>query len=174
VADRPDQETRPAAAEPEDAPPDGSKEREPNGGGLSLRTLEVAVTIRSADLTPVGRGFALPREFTINATVEWPYISDRLCVEILAEVVDRSGSTGVPDRTIIAKEVLVKHGGNGVSSTDMRRVPIRDVLGHGVMKSLLVLDFGKDESVKLVGAASSPEKTALVKSLIGYDPEVGE
>jgi hypothetical protein len=109
---------------------------------------------------PAGEGFAVQPRFTVAGKI------DGFTVEI--EVVIEGG----PPKARARRVAVESDTPRGVSSTNLRRVPIRDMVGDGLLSVLMRVEL-LEKGAKLTPAPRDEATRRAVEALVGYI-EVGE
>ena len=114
-----------------------------------------------AELTFVADGYMLPRRFPADYTSD-----DGVSVHIDVEVEDRQA---------VARRLTVESA-NGISSTMLRRVPVRDIVATGCLNELQRVDVHPDGVIELVGFGPDQvdEVREVIQGVVGYSPKVGD
>jgi hypothetical protein len=133
-------------------------------GATMAETANLSVRMRGLPkYEPVAEGYAIPRNI-ITVSASWP---DR-AVEVDVEVI---GGRARTRRLTVSTDQP-----EGVGSTMLREVPIRDVVASGLRALLARVEF-KGTSAKIAPIRDDQfdeADLAALKKLVGYDPDVIE
>lgn len=126
--------------------------------------IEYEVQWKMASPVPIAGGFAIWPEFEVISTFTEKG-RDPIGINVLVEVSKERAR---------AKRVSVERE-DGVSSTTLRGVPIRDVVATGVRRVLMRVELsstGKGAKMTPVAEDFGPTELEAVKRIVGYIEEV--